>query len=383
MASNRFAALAPDFAEEEAKRKAVADFKAKKDAAKVKQEEQAKFQEKKGGFEGAEGQVRGTAERGRGRGVGRPYRGRGGYSRGGAGAVGGQYVPKDRRIPKERSDFHYEGSNDTVHPFDRKSGTGRGTEVPKQGAGARNWGRPEDDIKNQEEFEGEIEHAPQKLAVLPEGEAGKPVELAEKDVEEDKRMSKKERKMRKKDVKKEEKKEEVLDADGTALTYEQYKQKFAESQKDLPAKKAELKAVRDPKIAGLVAYDKPQLARISQVAIKAEKKEGETKAEPAATEETDVLGSYIDREYTRRGTRRGGRWKEEAPRAEEKTEAPVQEEAKLVEGAEKPQRGRGAYRGQRRGGYGYNQPETYDKAEEKKPTSTAFVMKDDDFPVLK
>jgi len=367
MASNRFAALAPDFAEEEAKHKAATELKAKKEAAKVKQVEESKLKEKKGGFEGAEGAFYGTAERGRGRGVGRPYRGRGGYSRGGAGS---QYVPRERNAPRAPGDYHYPGSNDPVHPFDRKSGTGRGTEVPKQGAGARNWGRPEDDINNPEAFEGEVEQAPQKVTVGSEEIVEKPVDLTEKEEDKEKHMSKKERKMRKKDIKKEDKKEEVLDADGTALTYEQYKLKLAENQKELPTRKAEVKVVRDLKATGLIAYDKPQLARISQVPLK--KEEGAKVVPVVASEEKEVLGSYIEHESTRR------KWQEEAPRAEEKAEVPtVQGEFKPTEGGERPQRGRGAYRGQRRGGYGYNKPE------EKKPVNTAFVMKDDDFPTLK
>jgi hypothetical protein len=55
---------------------------------------------------------------------------------------------------KEPTDFHgkregYLGKpREQWHPYDRKSGTGRGRELPKSGHGKGNWGNLGDELKN-------------------------------------------------------------------------------------------------------------------------------------------------------------------------------------------------------------------------------------------
>ena len=57
---------------------------------------------------------------------------------------------------KERSGFaskeeHFEGKpREQWHPYDRKSGTGRGRGAPKEGHGKGNWGNPDEDVKGEE-----------------------------------------------------------------------------------------------------------------------------------------------------------------------------------------------------------------------------------------
>lgn len=78
--------------------------------------------------------------------------------------AGDAMMPDDGGIPqlgKERYD--YRGKHDsymgnprqTHHPFDRKSGTGKGKEVTKGGHGKGNWGDLRDEIEGQLLFAGE------------------------------------------------------------------------------------------------------------------------------------------------------------------------------------------------------------------------------------
>lgn len=366
MASNRFAALAPEFEEEEAKRKQAAEQKAKKEAQRVKAEEKPQGERKTEGREMGQPQTRGTMERGRARGYGRPYRARGGY-RGGAGMGAPTYVPKEKQGFHDDRDFHFTGSNDPVHPFDRKSGTGRGTEIPKGGAGKGNWGNPEDDIKNVEKLPIEEPH---EHVEAHEGEpaAEAPKEGAEKKPEVvDKRQAKREKKLRKKFGKKEE--EEVTQEvyDPNAMTYTEYKAKLAEMQVGLPTKKAE--ALNPKTLTGLVAYDKPQLSGISQVATKKKEEPKEKEVAPAAEAKPGILGAFIGEEARGgfRGGRRGGRggYRREG-------------ESFPAEGEHEGDhyRGRGG-RGRGRGFAAQEQPR-----EEKKVERAAFVMKEDEFPTL-
>ena len=285
---NRFAALSPDFAEEEDMRKKAGEAKAKKDALKVKHEEEikkkAEGQSEGKGFQLTEGKA--PMERGKPRGTFRGTRGgrgRGNYSRGGE----TQYVasnPKEKQA--EWGDHHYAGSSDPVHPFDRHSGTGRGTEVAKRGGGRANWGTYEDDLKYQNIPEEEV---PKPEAPI-EGEV-KAEEKKEGEKEPSKPLSKRDKKLRKKGQKNvEEKVEENLDADGTALTYKEYQAKMAEKQ--LPKKQEEAKLQVDTKkLAGLVAYEKPKGEK-DEPAQKAAKKK-ETVDEEAEAEK-DVLGIKIN-----------------------------------------------------------------------------------------
>lgn len=57
---------------------------------------------------------------------------------------------------KEPHDFkgktlHYKGNPREKHPFDRKSGTGRGIDIKKQGHGKYNLGKPEDVLRPEAE----------------------------------------------------------------------------------------------------------------------------------------------------------------------------------------------------------------------------------------
>lgn len=344
MASNRFAALAPDFEEEESKRKQAAEQKAKKEAVRVKAEEKPHGERRPEGREMGQQHPRGTMERGRGRGMGRPYRGRGGY-RGGAGAGAPSYVVKEKGEFRDNTDFHFTGSNDPVHPFDRKSGTGRGTEVSKAGAGKGGWGNPVDDLKNMEKFPAEETHAE-----VHEGEhVEEHKEVAEEKPEDAKRRAKKEKKMKKKFGKKDEEEVTHETYDPNAMTLSEYQAKLAEKQVGLPTKKAEVQIARNPKTAaGLVAYEKKQHSNVSEVASK--KKETKEKTETEAAEaKPNVLGTFIAEEVRGfRGARRGD---------------------------SDHHRGRGR-------GYGRGATDEHPKEEKKPVERTAFVMKDEEFPTL-
>lgn len=346
---NRFAALSPEYEEEEAKRKKVVEQKVKKDvqkakkdeAVKVKAEARTEFQE----FEVAEGTST-QSERGHPRGMRRGTRG----NRGGRGRGDYSNAASSNKFSSGK-DYHFSGSSDPVHPFDRKSGTGRGKEIPKEGGGKANWGKPEDDLKYENQFAEEKEVV---------GEAPREEEKKEdekKEGEEEKNLSKKEKKNRKKERKTEEKKEEVLDADGSAMTYSEYKAKMAEQQKIIPTKKAEDKSVPDlKKVAGLVAYEKPKFNPTLETAPKAPKKKEEEDDEVEPKKE--VLGTFIGEE--RRGGRSRGRGYR--GRGGEHPREVREEEAKS---GEKPQ------------------TVAYPKEEPKKAAPATFVMKDEDFPTLK
>lgn len=83
-----------------------------------------------------------------------------------------KHEKSDREGPKP-----FKGVPAEPHPMDRKSGTGRGKEVSKSGAGRRNWGTPSDDLnedkverveereKTKEENLEEIQEEPQKKEV--------------------------------------------------------------------------------------------------------------------------------------------------------------------------------------------------------------------------
>jgi hypothetical protein len=335
--ANRFAALAPDFEEEEAKKIKEKESKAKKEAVKAKKDEQnqekAQTLTEVKGFEVAEGAA--PAVRGHFRGARRGTRGefrggRGGYPRGGE-----AYRVKESRL--EGGDYHFSGSNDPVHPYDRHSGTGRGTEIAKRGSGRRNWGVPEDDIKNQDVFKEETHEEP-KPEDKPKEEVPKTEEKKEAENVPAKPLSKREKKLHKKGMKEEETKEESLDADGTALTYKEYQAKLAE--KVLAAKQAEVKVQVDPKkVEGLVSYAKPQF-KPTEIAPKTEKKE---EVEETEGGKKDVLGTFIGFERKERRAPAG----------------------KFREGETAPKE------------------RTYhERKEEEKPKDT-FVLKDEDFPTFK
>lgn len=201
---NRFAALSPEFKGEEKRRRKAAEEKARKDAAKVKKEEEAKkkaeTRSETQGFAVSEGAKKTKL---------------GSSAKDEPGAY--EIAMKESKIPPK--EHHFTGSADPVHPFDRKSGTGRGKEVPKQGGGKANWGKPEDDIKYPLEEEEEKETESPVAEKEPEKGKGKKEKKGKKTVE---------------------KKEEELDPNGNALTYGEYKEIQAEKQKEGGAKKPKI-----------------------------------------------------------------------------------------------------------------------------------------------
>jgi len=70
-------------------------------------------------------------------------------------ASGDALLPEDHGIPmigKEKIDYRgkkegFMGNFRQSHPFDRKSGTGKGREVTKGGHGKGNWGDLRDEIE--------------------------------------------------------------------------------------------------------------------------------------------------------------------------------------------------------------------------------------------
>lgn len=96
-------------------------------------------------YRGGEYRPRGRGEgRGRGRGN-RPYTTEGVDPNAEGGEVQEHYKEK-QDLKKEN--YHYEGDQrQKWHPYDRKSGTGRGRDVKKSGHGKGNVGTAEDDIK--------------------------------------------------------------------------------------------------------------------------------------------------------------------------------------------------------------------------------------------
>ncbi len=333
MASNRFAALSPDYEQEEVQRKQQAEAaKAKKESAMSKAEEKPKTRTERKPEGQAHREDRRPAERGRGRGTGRPYRGRGGYPRN-AGAEG-EFVAKEKPDYKEPREFKFTGNEGAAHPFDRKSGTGRGTEVPKRGGGRRNWGNPADDWKN--------------------AQKGHDAEEKETPAEQPK-----EGEVKKDDVKEGEKKPEAPKVpEVPTYTYSEYQAMLAEKQKGLPVKKAEVQVTRDPKAAaGLVAYEKPVYVNKSEVAAKKKETGKKTKEVPTEDPKAVVFGGVIP---------------QDEPKHFRKFDKP--EDAAIAEGERRSpagKRGRGGFKG----------PQVHH--EEKKTESTPFTMKEDDFPAFK
>lgn len=127
----------------------------------------------RGGFRGGRGGRGGRGERREGeeggfeprgdntdrpRGRGRATRGRGGRPQGeeGAAVEGGDegvlYVQRKERVDHVGKDQHFQGKKtEQWHPYDRRSGTGRGRDVAKGGHGKGNVGKVEDEIKYGEE----------------------------------------------------------------------------------------------------------------------------------------------------------------------------------------------------------------------------------------
>jgi len=87
---------------------------------------------------------------------------------------------KQQRRPKEGGERRFGGERGAgrgafvprgnKRPFDRRSGTGRGKEDKKGGAGKGNWGTFQDDQKVGEEVERQEEKTPAETEVQPQGE---------------------------------------------------------------------------------------------------------------------------------------------------------------------------------------------------------------------
>lgn len=295
MANNRFAELSPDFEEEEKERqKKAREQQAKKEALLKKEEaaaEKPRKQEEKG--EGREEGGRGRGGRGRWREGGRGgerWRGRGMGWRGERGRWRGErgpgryqqgprnfeqredeleYNPGHKSSDAGAREYKFTGNPNARHPFDRHSGTGRGTEIPKRGHGPRNWGNPEDDYKNEQRLAEEPAEESPKQEVKEEPREGTEKEGEQR--EEGRKWRKKDRKRRGKE---EEKKEE--EPTGPVYTLSEYKAMQAENVQGLATKKPEVQLAKDPKAAAnLKEHQKEQFSNTSTAVQKRRKKDKE------------------------------------------------------------------------------------------------------------
>ena len=360
--ANRFAGLASDFAAQEARRlKVAAAAKAKKDAEKAKEESERQKEKEKdklerkeesGGFATVTTSSATSSGRGRGRRGGRPYRGdrgqgRGRGERGRGGLTRGAALPtgaKPEAETKGPSDHHFPGSGDPVHPYDRRSGTGRGSEISKRGGGPRNWGRPEDALKHEDLIEKAVEQ---------EAVHDKPI--TEVPRSEEQPEGKRERRRDKREYKREEKKVvDELDPYGTAVTYKEYQAIQAEKQKAGPTSKPEAEP------------SKP-------------KAPDEVGKEASGTQSRERVGEDYHHEggRGRRGGRRGGRWRGEGsygPHEQRSYDEPKGDNwGADNESKDRSRPPRAAFKAQ---------PEPV-KEEPKKAEPVPFVMREEDFPELK
>ena len=152
----------------------------------------------------------------------------------------------------------YEGNNNPDHPFDRKSGTGRGTEVSKGGHGARNWGDYKDDLR------GEV-------------------------IEDENKKKKKPEKKEGDDDKKEVKEEPPV------YSYDEYKAMQAEKSQGLAVKAPELKVENALKVSSDVKIHEKEKFNTNSELISKKKKEKKTTEES----KTVNLGGYIERPIRR------------------------------------------------------------------------------------
>ena len=293
---NRFAALSPEFEEEERKKASEAQ-KAKKEAAKVAKVPEQPIEAAKPESAPKERHPQPADEAPQDRSYGR------GYGRG-YGSSGVMYVPKGSAGQRDTRDYHYRGDANATHPYDRRSGTGRGYEIPKGGSGRRNWGTPGEEQYVDERF-GETNPAEPITKPKEEGEKkdivqapAVPAKEGEHKQEEAKvsakdAKDKKDRKKRRKEGKKEEKKEEEH-YDPNAMTYEEYMANVAKAQKELPAKKAmDTKVVLDPKKAAeITPYVKHTLSHLSDVAATKAPVE-DLPAPAAASSGQELLGTLL------------------------------------------------------------------------------------------
>ena len=155
-----------------------------------------------------------------------------------------EYVPKEGS--GKRQHYKFPGSNDPIHPYDRKSGTGRGKEDPKEGY--KGWGRAQDDIKEFEKGQSVTEKKEENLEE--KKEEGKQNENSSQN-ENSKNESKEV------EEKKEEKKEEEKEPEIPPITYAEYLKQKEEKRKNLPQHK--VKPKNEQKLEGLLESKQEEL----------------------------------------------------------------------------------------------------------------------------
>jgi len=360
MANNRFAELSPDYEEEEKKRqKELKEAQAKREALQKKEEaEKARRKEEaereeQGEEQEQSGQRRGRGqgrrrEGGRGRGEGYHGRGRGewrgewrGEKRGEGRGERGRWRGGERRQGRFHQASHYKeeehgpaqkvkgqsgedyrgrdhkytGNPNAKHPYDRHSGTGHGTEIPKGGRGAGNWGNPEDDVKNEKKYEKELVDEPKEAEQEEKQEKEKEKEKEKEAKGKDKKKQKKKRKEKEEEEKKEEK------DTGPVFTLSEYKAMQAENMQGLTTKKPEEQIAKDPKaVAGLKPHEKEKFASTSVAVHKKKKKEKEQVEENKKVElGMETGGSYPYKpRYKEKPYGKDGDYHKQAPKKTEK-----------------------------------------------------------------
>lgn len=138
--------------------------------------------ERREGEEGNEPRAEGDRPRGRGRGRGRGRpQGEGATVEGDEGVL---YVDRKEKVDFQGKEEHFQGKkNEKWHPFDRRSGTGRGRDVAKGGHGKGNWGKPADEVNATEGTEPVVGGEETKVQATPT-EEGADAQPKEEEVEE-------------------------------------------------------------------------------------------------------------------------------------------------------------------------------------------------------
>jgi hypothetical protein len=356
MANNRFAQLSPDFEEEEKKRqKELKEAQAKKEVAlkkeeaeKARKKEEVEHDEER--EQGGQGRGRGQGRRregGRGRGEGYRGRGRGerGRWRGGDRRPGGyhqgprhfdntneeEYDSAQKTEGHGVREYKYTGNPNAKHPFDRHSGTGRGTEVPKSGKGPGNWGNPEDDVKNEDKIAELAAESPKEREPVD----GEPKEGERHEERPGRGRDKRWKKKREKGKDGEEEKKED-NPTGPVYTLSEYRAMQAENMQGLTTKKPEEQLAKDPKAAAnLKPHEKEKFVNTSVAVHKKKRKEKEQ----------------------------------------------TEESKKIELGMETGGSARSGYR-PRDNAKSYDKQTNYSKHESEKTEKAPFVMNDKDFPTI-
>lgn len=229
---------------------------------------------------------------------------------------------KITNIPQQR---RFTGNNNPVHPYDRKSGTGRGKEDPK--GGYHGWGNMKDDLRTM----GKIEEN-----------------------EEDKKEGKKEEVKNEDKVKEETIKEEEKEKEPEIIpiSYSEYLKQKEEKRKNLPVHKAIPK--KEMNLEGLMESKKEAVPE-KNIAFKSYKPPEEFYANSITSNEV-VLGTYVESD------KKSKKGRKDYPK--------------------KPFKG-----SQKEGSSQNSKPEKKEEKESKEvkvnqQTEKKFVVKDEDFPSL-